>query len=334
MKSIFLIWILFVISACSAHTVSLSPITESVSKRDVVHSPTAGLKPDDIKILEALRTDYLLGPGDVIELFALDTPEISRKYTIGPDGKISIPMLGVLSVKGLSREQAANKVEKLLCRCYRDPKVTIIVEEYNNNRIYVLGEARKPGVFNFKGQAMLLGALARAEGLTDRADLRGCTIIRGKGTLIEVDLYELLREGNRNLNIPLLPEDTIYVKEDEEHTFYVLGEVKRPGVFSLGRKMDIIRGVSLAGGPTEDGVTNSIRLVRPKGKEIQVTKLDMDKILQGYQDAREFPIESGDIIYVPRKGIAKFNYILRQITPSLNTILLGVTLQELLKDND
>ena len=201
-------------------------------------------------------------------------------------------------------------------------------------RIYVLGEARKPGVFNFKGQAMLLGALAMAEGLTDRADLRGCTIIRGKGTLIEVDLYELLREGNRNLNIPLLPEDTIYVKEDEEHTFYVLGEVKRPGVYSLGRKMDIIRGVSLAGGPTEDGVTNNIRLVRPRGKEIQVVNVDMDKILQGYQDAREFPIESGDIIYVPRKGIAKFNYILRQITPSLNTILLGVTLQELLNDND
>ena len=180
---------------------------------------------------------------------------------------------------------------------------------------------------------MLLGALARAEGLTDKADLRGCSIIRGKSTLIGVDLYELLERGNRNLNIPLLPEDTIYVNKDEEHTFYVLGEVRNPGVYSLGRQMDVIRGVSLAGGPTEDGALGNTRLIRRKGKETQVVAVDLAKVIDGELDDRRLLIASGDIVFVPRKGMAKFNYILRQITPALNTFIMGATLKEL-TEND
>ena len=335
MKTILYAWILIFTVACSARTVSLPPFGGPVSKRDsAAIRPITGMSPDDIKILEAKRSDYRLGPGDIIKLFAVDNPEISREYTIGPDGKISMPMLGVLSLKGLTREQAAARIEELLNVYYRDPEVTIIVEEYNNNRIYVLGEVRKPGVFNFKGQPMLLGALARAEGLTDKADLRECTIIRGKSTLIGVDLYELIERGNRNLNIPLLPEDTIYVNEDEEHTFYVLGEVRNPGVYSLGRQMDVIRSISLAGGPTEDSALGNTRLVRRKGEETQVVVVDLAKVIDGKLDDRGLLIASGDIVFVPRKGVAKFNYILRQITPALNTFITGATLKELTKSDE
>jgi len=291
--------------------------------------PSQGLTAEQLKILETEAGDYRLGAGDVLELYCMDVPELNRKYVLGPDGKTTLPGVGVVSLDGMTREQAAAKIEAFLKPAYLNPRVSLLVQEYNNNRVFVLGEVRKPGQYNFPGRPLLLSALARAEGLTDKADMRGCTVVRGRGTLIEIDLYDLLRKGDRTLNIPLLPEDAVYVKADEEHTFYVLGEVSHPGVFPRGQEVDVVRAIAVAGGETHDAQMSKVRVVR-RGKNGQATVLmvDMDNVLKGR--AADNPlIASGDIVYVPRKGVATFNYYLTQITPSINTILLGATLQTL-----
>jgi len=297
----------------------------------VTNQSGKALTPEQVTTLEAGAGDYLLGAGDVVQLYAMDVAELNRRYVIGPDGKITVPGVGVVSLDGLKREQAQARIEGLLKPAYLNPTVNIIVEEYNNNRIFVLGEVRKPGQYNFPGRPLLLSALARAEGLTDKADMRGCTVVRGRGTLIEIDLYDLLRKGDRSLNIALLPEDAVYVKADEEHTFYVLGEVARPGVFARGQQMDVVRAVALAGGETHDAQLSKVKVVRrDKTGQAQVLTANLASVLTGH--GAEGPmIESGDIVYVPRKGVATFNYYLSQLTPSMNTVLLGATVQNLNK---
>jgi polysaccharide biosynthesis/export protein len=298
---------------------------------DESDQPSRGLTEEQLQLLEAEIGDYRLGAGDLVQVYAMDVAEINRKYVIGPDGKITLPGIGVVSLDGLTREQAAERIEVLLKPLYLNPKISIIVEEYNNNRVFVLGEVRKPGQYNFPGRPLLLSALARGEGLTDKADMRGCTVLRGKGTVIEIDLYELLRKGDRTLNIPLLPEDTVYVKADDEHTFYVLGEVNRPGVFPRGKNVDVIRAIALAGGETHDAQLSVVRLVRrEKEGPPKIFELDVNKMLEGQADYGP-AIESGDVIYVPRRGIATFNYYITQLTPSMNTILLGATLVSVTK---
>jgi polysaccharide biosynthesis/export protein len=300
----------------------LPPPVASTENDKVSHSLTQ----DQLKLLETEIGEYRLGAGDLIEVYAMDVTELNRKYVIGPDGKITLPGIGVVSLDGLTREQAADKIEALLKPLYLNPRISIIVEQYNNNRIFVLGEVRKPGQFNFPGRPLLLSALARAEGLTDKADMRGCTVLRGKGTVIEIDLYDLLRKGDRTLNIPLLPEDTVYVKADDEHTFYVLGEVSHPGVFPRGQEVDVIRAIALAGGETHDALLSAVRVVRrEKEGAPQIFEVNVEGMLKG--QAEYIPsIESGDVVYVPRRGIATFNYYVSQLTPSMNTILLGATL--------
>ncbi len=286
----------------------------------------AALTAEQVAILEAEATDYRLGAGDVIELYAMDVIELNREYVIGPDGKITVPGVGVVDLDGFTREQAAGRIGELLRPFYRDPAVHIIVTAYNNNRVFVLGEVRKPGQYNFSGRPFLLAALARAEGLTDRADMRGCTIIRGRGTLIEIDLYDLLRKGDRTLNIPLLPEDAVYVKADEDHTFYVLGEVANPGMFPRGKAMDVVRAIALAGGNTRDARLGDVRVVRRiPGQQPVVLSIDLAGVLAG-KAADNPAVQTGDIVYVPRRGVATFNYYLGQLTPSINTVLLGATL--------
>jgi polysaccharide export outer membrane protein len=332
MKAIFCL--LFLVMAVSCRNSGTSkdwspedfPIGSSVQTDE--QSRVSVAKGGELPSLKTEYGDYHLGPGDVIRLFATDVPEISQEYTIGPDGKLTVPIVGVLDVEGLSRSEAAAKISAKLEGNYLNPHVDVLVVTYNNNRIYVLGEVRWPGEYNFAGRPQLLSALARAQGLTSKADLRGCTVMRGKGALIEVDLYELINKGNRELNLTLLPEDTVYVKKDDERMFFVMGEVKHPGVYSRGKRMDVVRAIATAGGTSENGQIDSIRIIRRHGAEAEVFKVDLSDILHGRPNGDVIPIESGDIVYVPKKGIAVFNYMLRQITPSLSAYYLWNSVSE------
>jgi polysaccharide export outer membrane protein len=294
-----------------------------------MNAPSRSLSQEQLKALQTELGDYKLGAGDEIQIFAMDIVELNRKYVIGPDGKITVPGFGVVMLDGLTREQAAKIITDRVKQQYLNPRVDVIVEAYNNNRIFVLGEVRKPGQYNFPGRPLLLSALARAEGLTDKADMHACTIVRGKGMLIEIDLYDLLRKGDQTLNVPLLPEDAVYVKADEEHTFYVLGEVNHPGVFPRGQDVDVVRAIALAGGYTEDGALEKVHIIRrTKPGEPELIDVDMSGLLKG-QAGSQPSIESGDIVFVERRGMAKFNYYLRQLTPTLNTIMIGASLKTL-----
>ena len=293
------------------------------------NAPSRGLTAEQLKSLQTELGDYKLGAGDEIQIYAMDIAELNRKYVIGPDGKITVPGFGVVPLDGQTREQAAQRITDLVKGQYRHPRVDVLVEAYNNNRIFVLGEVRKPGQYNFPGRPLLLSALARAEGLTDKADMHACTIVRGNGMLIEIDLYDLLRKGDQTVNIPLLPEDEIYVKASEEHTFFVLGEVKNPGVYPRGESVDVVRAIALAGGYTEDGALQKVHIIRrTQPDKPELLDVDVNSLMAGGKVASPL-IMSGDIVFVERRGWAKFNYYLRQLTPTLNTIMIGASLKTL-----
>ncbi len=295
------------------------------------HTPDDNSASKPAKILDELTTrEYRIGAGDVIEVFAVDIEEINDSYTVGPDGRISLPYVGIIDLQGVTRAEAGVQIEEKLKAQYLNPQVNVVVEEYNNNRVFVLGEVRWPGEFNFAGPPTLLGALARAQGLTDNADLRGCTIIRGRGTLIEVNLYDLLRKGNRQLNLPLLPEDTVYVKSDDDNTYYVLGEVGHPGAYPRTQNVDIIEAIARAGGLSEDARKQNVKLIRRRdeGAPPQITTYNLDQFFKKSRSSDTPAVERADIVYVPTRRVAGFNYILRQITPSLNLYLLGESVAE------
>ena len=126
--------------------------------------------------------------------------------------------------------------------------------------------------------------------------------------------------------------DTVFVKRDEEHTFYVLGEVARPGVFSQGIGMDVVRALALAGDATGKASLSEVKIVRRGAGKAEVLTVNMKKVLKGRGAGMGTPVLSGDIVYVPRNGAAKFNYLLEMITPSLNTVLMGATLENMTRN--
>ena len=112
-----------------------------------------------------VETDYRVWDGDQIQVDVLGRPELSGPHTIGPDGKITLPVAGVLSVRNLTRQDASLAITLALSRYYKDIYTTVRVVNYTSNRVIVLGRVEHPGALQFEYPPLLLEILAKAGGL-------------------------------------------------------------------------------------------------------------------------------------------------------------------------
>jgi len=260
---------------------------------------------------------YHFGEGDEIAVDVWGRGELSGKHTIGPDGYITLPLLGNIHLAGLSREEAPRMIEKLYSRYYDTVSVTIRIERYTSNRVFVLGRVANPGTLVFDFQPTLLDVLTRAGSLpiggigADKAGLSRCAVFRGRDKIIWIDLRPLFSEGNLSYNIRLARNDLVYMPDADDQLVYVIGEAQHPGAFRLTPSMSFIDALALAGGTTADAAENKIVLVRPR------TQQQMEFPLKDIIERRLNPavkLEEGDIVYVPRRGWAKFGYVLNKVT--------------------
>ena len=107
-----------------------------------------------------VETEYRLWDGDLIQVDVLGRSELSGPHTIGPDGKITLPVSGVLYLRNLTREDAAKAITQTLSHYYKDIFTTVRVEKYTSNRVIVLGRVERPGALQFEYPPLLLEILA------------------------------------------------------------------------------------------------------------------------------------------------------------------------------
>lgn len=265
---------------------------------------------------------YRLGKGDEIDVHVWNRPELSGKHTIGPDGRISMPVAGVVEVDTLPRSEAAARIEHALGDFYEHVDVNVSVDNYVANRILLLGRVENPGIVRFETQPTLLEALARGGTLPvldKQATLTRCAIFRGRDRILWIDLQKLLAEGELGWNIRLQPNDLIYIPDSDDTLVYVLGEVHRPGAYRLTPAMTVMDALSQAGGPTVDAFKRTIYVVRPNADEKRV--ISLDDILNPNPDIN-FALEEGDVIYVPRNGLAKVGYALEKLSAFASVLIL------------
>lgn len=166
-----------------------------------------------------VTTDYILGPEDVLEITVWRNVDLSKTVTVRPDGKISLPLIGDVSVVGKTTVQLADEISGRLKEYKENPQVTILVKEVNSYAIYVLGEVTKPGKFPLKSKTTLLQAITIASGFTPTAARNKIVVFRfakdGIGQIKIKASYDdiVLREGS-NQNIELKPGDQIVVPSE------------------------------------------------------------------------------------------------------------------------
>jgi polysaccharide biosynthesis/export protein len=221
---------------------------------------------------------YVVGPKDVLSVSVFNQPQLTGRYTVEADGMFTFPLLGRLKVSGLTLRALEDELRDRLAKGYlTDPQVTVTVEQYRSQQVFVMGEVRQPGGLQLSEPITLIEALARAGSVTERAGTEAL-ILRasdGPGSLdpatiaqagaaenaevVRVNL-QTLQTGALSENVALWPGDTVFVPRAEP--VVVTGQVRSAGEYILRRSMTVRQVVALAGGITDRGSTRRIQILR------------------------------------------------------------------------
>jgi polysaccharide export outer membrane protein len=163
--------------------------------------------------------NYLLGPGDTVNVFVWGNPEVSGSFPIRPDGKMTMNLVEDLPASGKTPTQLAREIEKNLARYIQDPIVTVIVAGGTgpySQQIRVLGEATKPQTLTYRENMSLIDVMISVGGITDFAAGNKASILRvtdGKPQQFSVRLEDLLKAGDISANVEMMPGDILIIPE-------------------------------------------------------------------------------------------------------------------------
>jgi polysaccharide biosynthesis/export protein len=214
------------------------------------------------------NADYVLGSGDLLRISVFGSPEMSSEARVSESGNITYPLLGQIAVSGKSPAQVESLLgTKLVEGGYlRNAQVSVLVMEYQSQKVAVLGHVVKPGQYTLQSVSRVLQVLAEAGGPISEQAADTATLTRKDGTHSTIDLAALF-SGDPAQNQPVSGGDTIFVPRAPQ--FYVYGEVQKPGRYKLERGMTVTRAISAGGGLTTRGSERRVVVKRrdAKGKE-------------------------------------------------------------------
>ncbi|MCW8091266.1 XrtA/PEP-CTERM system exopolysaccharide export protein [Alteromonas sp. ASW11-130] len=163
--------------------------------------------------------EYLIGPGDSLNIFVWRNPDISGTFTVRPDGKVTTSLVEDIQVAGKTPTNLAREIEEKLSTYINNPRVTISVNSFSgplSEQVRVIGEATNPKVVNYTKNMTLLDLMIAVGGLTDFADGNGAKLVRvvdGEKRTYDIDIDDLIRKGNISKNVDILPGDIIIIPE-------------------------------------------------------------------------------------------------------------------------
>lgn len=167
----------------------------------------------------AASPEYLVGPGDVLNIVVWRNPEVSTSVPVRPDGKFTTPLVEDIQASGKTTTLLARDIEKALSKYIQDPIVSVIVTNFAgpfSEQIRVVGQAAKPQALPYKERMTLLDVLIAVGGLTEFANGNGASILRavnGKSRQFSVRLEDLIKEGDISANIEMRPGDVLVIPE-------------------------------------------------------------------------------------------------------------------------
>lgn len=246
-------------------------------------------------MLAAQSAEYLIGPQDVLAITVLGEQEMSGRYRVDADGTITFPLIGKLAASGRSvLAIEADLQQRLASGFFKNPQVSVAVETYRSQRIFVVGEVDRPGPYPLSGEITLLEALSMA-GSPGAASGDEIIIVRPNqgvatvgpllpqqtdvSTVIRVDLREL-QSGALFQGTTLRDGDTIFVPKAE--SIFIFGQVRNPGSFPVKRGTTVLQALALAGGLTDRGSTSRVRIIRIlQGKKTEINVRASDTVEPG-----------------------------------------------------
>ena len=268
---------------------------------------------------------YRLAVNDLMEITVYQELDLTKTVRVAPDGTISFPLLGSVSVAGLTAKELEDKLTELLAQDYLvNPQVSVLIKEYA--KVFVSGQVLRPGAYELKSGLSIMEAITLAGGFTEKADPTRIKLDRkekGAEKIIYIDGTEISEKLQKDKDILLEPNDKITV--EESGTISVLGQVNKPGRFILKKKnMPVIDAIAFAGGFTDNADQTQIKLIRT------LESGEKETIILNAVELAEKPTDiflgSDDVIIVEELGMVS---VVGQVKkPGRFTLKTGLTVIE------
>jgi polysaccharide export outer membrane protein len=298
-----------------------------------IEKPAAAnlLSREELALLEeSVDPVYLIGKGDVLRLNVFSRPEVSGTHVVGPDGMITVPLLGDVYVNDLTRNAALGLIDKGLRSYFTTPATSLAIDQYTSNQVTVLGRVERAGMQKFPYSPTLAEVLSSAGAmplLDKQASLTRCAIMRGRDKLIWVDLKSLLN-GDPAYNMRMKKGDIVFIPDSADTSVYVLGSISKPGSYRLTPRMTLLDVLAQAGGLNEDAAQDQIGIYRPGAQQVEIVAF---KDLLDVAGKANYALQDGDTVFVPKSGFGEMGYLMRQLGPAISVLTFGLTVNTLLK---
>ena len=241
----------------------------------------------------AIPDDYTIGPGDVLSIQIFGKENAEYQFPVSREGNIVLPNLGPFSVSGLTFAETKAFLKSEVKNKVLGVDVVITLAELRSMRIFVLGDAYKPGPYVLSSLSSITHALFAAGGINDIGSLRNIQLKRAGKLVTTLDLYDLLIKGDSSNDLTLKSGDVVFVAPVGERVT-VSGEVRRPAIYELSENETFKSVIKMAGGMLPAAFPSSTVVERFNDKNLRtVMSIDLSS-----NDSLNKKVKAGDFIRV------------------------------------
>jgi protein involved in polysaccharide export with SLBB domain len=238
-------------------------------------------------------SDYVVGPGDELLLRLWGPESFNGQLTVDSSGSIYVPQVGGIHVAGLRIDQLQSQISSDIRHTFRNFNLSVDLGHLRSIQVYVVGEARRPGVYTVSSLSTVLNVLFVAGGPNVQGSLRHIEVRRDGKVAGELDLYDLLLKGDKTHDLRLQPNDTIFIPPVGPQAA-LAGSVHHPAIYELRNETTIGDLLNLAGGLTPTGSTTQLSLER-----VDIHDHSRTAVTVNIDDAgRAMPLRDGDVLFV------------------------------------
>jgi len=221
----------------------------------------------------ATPVNYVLGPGDELQLSVYGVQEFNTVAAVTPEGKINVQYVGQIAVAGMPIEAATQKIKAAFAKIYStvssgQSKVGVSLSRIRTIKVTIIG-SKLPGNYSVSSLATVYNALFIAGGPSSNGSYRNIELLRDNKLLTTVDIYQFLVNGNQSANVGLKDNDVIRIPA-YSHRVIIEGQVKRPGIFEMKSNETFIDLLSFAAGFNDIAYTASVNVIQKTSKEYKV----------------------------------------------------------------
>jgi polysaccharide biosynthesis/export protein len=253
-------------------------------------SPSTFAPVSDIQV----PIDYIVGPGDTLEIQLFGTEASRYELTVQRDGRINFPKLGPIQVGGMTFDSAREFIQQRVAKQLIGTQVGVTMGDLRSIRVFVLGEAEKPGSYTVSGLSTMTNALFVSGGVKTIGSLRNIQLKRNGRLVTTLDLYDLLLHGDTSGDKQLMPGDVIFIPPIG-NTVSVYGAVQRPAIYELKGEKTAGQAIDIAGGllPDADAKLGQLERILPSQLH-QMRNIDLT-----VPESRDTVLANGDKLDIP-----------------------------------